>query len=134
MKISDTTKKLKNNRKDGKSRKVKCWKVFKCGEKECPAFESEDLKCWLFSGTYCRKEIQGKFIEKLEMCMNCEVFKKNMSVPEMRETCGVFAIQMKEYKELVEDRDKQLEDLGLELAMGLSEALEALKKDSVRRS
>jgi hypothetical protein len=46
--------------------KVKCWEVFQCNEKGCPAYKSRNLKCWLFSGTHCRDAIQGQFIDKME--------------------------------------------------------------------
>ena len=63
---------------------VKCWEVFKCKKKECPVYKSKDLRCWLISGTLCRDEIQGKFLEKMEMCIDCVVFKANMDVAALR--------------------------------------------------
>ena len=48
---------------------IKCWEFFQCNETACPAFKSKDVKCWLFSGTHCRDEIQGKFLEKIELCL-----------------------------------------------------------------
>jgi PAS domain S-box-containing protein/putative nucleotidyltransferase with HDIG domain len=111
-----------------KIKKIKCWEVFRCYEKECPAYKSKNLKCWLFTGTHCRKEIQGKFIDKMEMCPDCKVFKNNMDSVAMRESCKVFNKQLKEFRELVDERDRELENISLELAMGLSEAFEALKK------
>lgn len=110
--------------------KVKCWEVFSCGEKECPAYKSRNLRCWLFSGTHCRDSIQDKFIDKIEMCIDCEVFNKNIDVPSMKNTCEIFNEQLKEYKHIVEERDKELENIGIELAIGLSEVFEALKKIS----
>jgi PAS domain S-box-containing protein len=110
--------------------KVKCWDVFECREKVCPAYKSKNLKCWLFSGTHCRNAIQGKFLEKLEMCLGCKVFKKNMAIGEMRDTLRVANKQFKEFRKIVRDRDEELEDIGLELALGLSEVFEALKKIS----
>jgi two-component system NtrC family sensor kinase len=110
--------------------KVKCWEVFQCKKKECPAHQSRNLNCWLFSGTHCRDEIQGKFIDKMEMCIDCEPFKMNMDTPGMRETCAVFGAQLKEYKQIVKDRDRELENISIELAVGLSEVFEALKSIS----
>ncbi|MGQ9570703.1 MAG: hypothetical protein ACUVUQ_07640 [Thermodesulfovibrionales bacterium] len=104
--------------------------VFSCGEKECPAYKSRNLRCWLFSGTRCRDSIQDKFIDKIEMCIDCEVFNKNIDVPSMKNTCEIFNEQLKEYKHIVEERDKELENIGIELAIGLSEVFEALKKIS----
>jgi PAS domain-containing protein len=109
-------------------KKLKCWEVFACAEKECPAYQSKDLKCWLFSGTHCRHEIQGQFLEKMEMCLDCEVFKVNMDTSAMNGILKITDQQFKGYKKIVEERDRELEDTGLELSVGLSEALEALNK------
>jgi len=51
---------------------IKCWEFFQCNEKTCPAFKSKDIKCWLFSGTHCRDEIQGKFLEKLSCALTAK--------------------------------------------------------------
>jgi PAS domain S-box-containing protein len=110
--------------------KVKCWEVFKCKERVCPAYKSHDLKCWLFSDTHCRNEIQGKFLEKIEMCLGCDVFKKNTDVASIKATLSVVNRQFKEFRKIIQSRDKELENLGLEMALGLSEVFEALKKIS----
>src|SRR4030067_922841 len=110
--------------------KVKCWEMFQCKKKECPAYKSRNLNCWLFSGTHCRDEIQGKFIDKMEMCIDCEPFRMNLDTTSMRETCEVFGAQLKEYKQIVEDRDRELENISIELAVGLSEVFEALNSIS----
>ena len=111
-------------------KKIKCWEIFQCKKKGCPAYQSRNLNCWLFSGTHCRDEIQGKFIDKMEMCIDCEPFKINLDTPGMRDTCEVFGAQLKEYKQIVEDRDRELENISIELAVGLSEVFEALKSIS----
>ncbi len=110
--------------------KLKCWEVFKCEEKDCPAYKSRDLKCWLFSDTHCRNEIQGKFLEKIEMCLGCDVFKKNTDVASIKATLSVVNRQFKEFRKTIQARDKELENIGLEMALGLSEVFEALKKIS----
>jgi chemotaxis signal transduction protein len=58
------------------SRMEKCWEVKSCKKKECPAYESRDLRCWLISGTFCRDEIQGSFHEKIEACRKCNFYQK----------------------------------------------------------
>jgi PAS domain S-box-containing protein len=110
--------------------KMKCWTSFNCKQKDCPAYRSKNLKCWLFSGTHCRNEIQGKFLEKLEMCLGCRIYETNMDVAAMKDTTRVANEQFKEFRKIVRDRDKELENIGLELALGLSEVFEALKKIS----
>ncbi|MFZ3136291.1 MAG: HD domain-containing phosphohydrolase [Thermodesulfovibrionales bacterium] len=107
---------------------MKCWEVFHCKEKECPAYKSKDLRCWLFSGTHCREEIQGKFLEKMEMCLDCEVFKACKDVDAMRETIKVINKQLKEFGQIAYEGDKEIESMSMELAIGLSEVFEALKK------
>jgi PAS domain S-box-containing protein/putative nucleotidyltransferase with HDIG domain len=111
-------------------KKVKCWVVFDCNKKECPAFKSSNLRCWLFSGTQCRDDIQGKFMNKIEMCLNCRVFKTNMDIPSMKKSCRIINKQIKEYTQIIQERDRELEKMSMELALGLSEVFEGLKKIS----
>ncbi|MGA2191807.1 MAG: HAMP domain-containing protein [Nitrospirota bacterium] len=61
----------------------RCWEVFDCVHKNCPAFMSEDLRCWLISGTFCHSEVQVSVKKKLEdVCSKCIVYKDVM------EHCG----------------------------------------------
>jgi PAS domain S-box-containing protein len=108
--------------------RLKCWNVFGCEETECPAYRSRNLKCWLFSGTHCRNEIQGKFIEKIELCLGCEVLKSNNDAVAMKATLGVVNRQFKEYNRIIGERDRELEGMSMELAISLYEVFEALKK------
>jgi PAS domain S-box-containing protein len=116
--------------KDTQTGKMKCWEYFVCKKKECPVYKAKNIKCWLISGTQCRNEIQGKFLEKMEMCLNCRVFKNNVDFKEMKKACKVVHAQFKEYKKIVREQDKEIESLSLELALSLSEVFEALKKIS----
>jgi len=110
--------------------KVKCWDFFKCNEKECPVYKSKVLNCWLIPGTHCHDEIQGKFLEKMEMCLKCEPFKANIDVHSMEETLWVVNRQFTQFRRMVDERDRELEDISMELALGLSEVFEALKEIS----
>jgi len=109
-------------------KKVKCWEVLECNEKECPVYKAQELKCWLISGTHCRNEIQGKFLEKMEMCLACEPFKANMDIDSIQVTLSVVNEQFTDFRRMVDERDRELESIGMELALGLSEVFEALKK------
>ena len=102
-------------------KRVNCWEFFKCNEKECPAYKVQNVTCWLVPGTLCRKEIQGKFLEKIEMCLECEPFKANIDLNSMEETLSAVHQQFTEFKKMVEDRDRELEGISLELAVSLSE-------------
>jgi anti-anti-sigma factor len=57
---------------------VKCWEYFKCDKTDCPAYGSDELRCWLIPDTLCRDEIAGSYLEKIESCAKCDVFKANM--------------------------------------------------------
>jgi diguanylate cyclase (GGDEF)-like protein/PAS domain S-box-containing protein len=128
MPNSALNKKSQENRRGVIHKKVKCWEVFSCREKDCPAYEIKNLMCWLISGTRCRNEIQGKFIEKMEMCLDCEIFSLNMDVSAMRDTIKAASKQFKRFRKHVDEKDSEMEDANMELAIGLSETFEALKK------
>src|SRR4030043_1621031 len=98
-------------------KKTKCWELFECDKKKCPVYKSKSLNCWLISGTHCRDEIQGKFIEKMEMCLECRPFKANMDIAAMRETIIIVDKQFKGFRKLVRKRDKELEDVSMELSL-----------------
>ncbi|MBW2265843.1 MAG: GHKL domain-containing protein [Deltaproteobacteria bacterium] len=53
-----------------------------------------------------------------------------MDVTSLDETLSVVSSQFKEFRKIVDERDKELERTSMELALGLSEAMEALKKIS----
>lgn len=110
--------------------KVKCWELFECQELDCPVYELKESKCWLISGTHCRSEIQGKFLEKMEMCLGCDAFTSNIDHTSMDETLSVVGQQLAEFRSMVEARDKELRSIGMELALGLSEVFESLKEIS----
>jgi C4-dicarboxylate-specific signal transduction histidine kinase len=110
--------------------KIKCWEFFQCDEKDCPVHVTKELNCWLVSGTHCRQEIQGQFLEKMEICLECEPFQANIDVDAMQDTLRVLNEQLATFRELVEERDRELEGIGLEMALGLSEVFEALKEIS----
>ena len=110
--------------------KIKCWDFFQCGEKECPAYTSRALNCWLVSGTHCRNQIQGRALDKILMCIDCEPFKANIDDKSIAQTLRIMATQLTQTKGAIEQRDTELEALSLEMALGLSEVFEALKKIS----
>jgi signal transduction histidine kinase len=70
------------SRYSGEGRR-RCWEVFNCIEKECPAYMSEDVRCWLISGTHCHKGVQVSVKRKREdICSECSVYK------DLMEHCG----------------------------------------------
>jgi PAS domain S-box-containing protein len=106
--------------------KIKCWEFFECNEEECPVYKSKTLSCWLVSGTHCRNEIQGKFLEKMEMCLECQPFRENVDLSSLEETLRLVNEQFIDFREMVEERDRELQEISMELALGLSEVFVAL--------
>lgn len=99
------------NKQASEIKKTKCWEVFKCNKERCPAYKAKNLRCWLFSGTHCRDEIQGKFLEKMEICIGCKVFKANMNTLAMRKTLELVNKQLKEFRQIVDNRNRALKRL-----------------------
>src|SRR4030042_2176135 len=122
------TTQTKLDQNTGKTRKMQCYEEFGCTDTKCPAYKSMSLRCWLYAGTHCHDQIQGKFIEKMEMCLNCIVFQKNMDTASLKKTLEVTKHQFNQFRQLVDERDKEAEKIGMELSIGLSEVFDALKK------
>ena len=108
---------------------TKCHTLLKCQDADCPAYDADD-RCWLIEGTHCHDAKQGNFISKAEMCLQCPVFKRNMDQEAMGVTCTMMARQFREAREKLRERDRELESISMEMAIGLSEVFEALKKIS----
>jgi PAS domain S-box-containing protein len=111
-----------------KTHTLKCWEVFNCKKVECPAYGSKELRCWLISGVYCHDDINGEFLKKIEVCLDCKVFMANMDLVAMQATLKLINEQFKEFRTMVEDRDKELETISMELSTSMAEVLEALRK------
>ncbi len=50
----------------------RCWETFNCIQKNCPAYMSDDMRCWLISGTFCHAGVQvsvkrktGRYMQQL---------------------------------------------------------------------
>ncbi|MEW6348873.1 MAG: two-CW domain-containing protein [Thermodesulfobacteriota bacterium] len=61
---------------------LNCWEATKCGrERFCPAYPRNGRLCYAVTGTLCRGEKQGSYIEKIGRC---------------RETCSFYAAVMRD--------------------------------------
>jgi DNA-binding XRE family transcriptional regulator len=56
-----------------------CWDIERCPmetRQKCPAWEFQcGHLCWFINGTICRGEVKGSWLEKMEECGKCEVFR-----------------------------------------------------------
>jgi len=108
--------------------KVKCWEHLNCTQGNCPVYKSENWRCWLINGTLCGEERRDSPLEKAQLCLDCEIFKRNMDTASIDATCRIFAKQFNQAKNELETRDQELAEISMEMALGLSEVFEALKK------
>ena len=53
----------------------RCFHHLNCTTDACPAYgEDRDPRCWLVSGTHCRRQIQGSYREKIDACRTCPYY------------------------------------------------------------
>lgn len=57
-------------------KRIACWQLTGCVEKECPAFGNRWLRCWLVPDTKCKNGIQQTGADKMRICLECPVFAK----------------------------------------------------------
>ncbi len=57
-----------------------CWEAHSCGEAHlCPAYPSNGRTCYAVTGTFCRGQIQGAYVKKIEKCReSCSFFREVM--------------------------------------------------------
>jgi signal transduction histidine kinase/CheY-like chemotaxis protein len=55
---------------------IRCHEYIHCGQPSCPAYDSEDKRCWIILGTHCSGLKIGAYPEKVDFCKNCEVIQK----------------------------------------------------------
>ncbi|MCP3953722.1 MAG: response regulator [Desulfobacterales bacterium] len=108
--------------------KIKCWEHQHCKKKRCPAYGSENLHCWLIEDTLCWNKDKDTLFDKLERCLECEVFNRNMDATCIQASCKAVATQFSAARASLETRDQELASISMEMAIGLSEVFEALKK------
>ncbi len=56
------------------TRNKRCWREKNCIRTDCPAYNREDVFCWLAENTLCGSELIKSYPEKLAYCMTCDVF------------------------------------------------------------
>lgn len=52
----------------------RCWQIMSCIKSDCPAYNKQDLSCWLEDNTLCGNPIMETYGNKLAYCMSCPVF------------------------------------------------------------
>lgn len=62
-----------------KKNMVQCWKYHGCEKDDCPAFENNDLRCWLHCMNGDVDSFHYDFTQKMEGCDRCPVYRNNNS-------------------------------------------------------
>lgn len=105
-----------------------CWEVKGCNNNECPAYQVEDVQCWLVSGHQCHSLLEEKFDEKFELCLECQYFNDHVTPEDFNNTLKSIRSQFKRYKENVNQRSSEMRTISMDLAVGLSESFDMLQK------
>ena len=87
---------------------IKCWEHFKCEHKSCPSYKSSDLCCWIQNNTFCHNSSQEMWLDKMEICVDCEVLKTNIKAEHLNELIKFTSKQFKGYKEKINKEHKEL--------------------------
>ncbi|MBM4147280.1 MAG: response regulator [Nitrospira sp.] len=54
---------------------IRCWEYIRCGQPSCPAYRSQEGRCWLIMGTHCTGMKIAAYPEKVDFCKACELIK-----------------------------------------------------------
>jgi len=111
---------------------LKCWEYFNCHKTDCPAYMSTDLRCWLQCGTYCHDDgdgshKEGEWLEKMEVCIECEVFRKYFQDEDAIETFSLIGLQFEKYKKKLFAAIEELEEAKNNLEKKVAEKTHELR-------
>lgn len=93
------------------SEQAKCWELKECVHTACPAYGNEDLRCWLFSGTMCHNSRQGAFVDKIEVCLTCDMMVRNLDAEEFSHTMGFVVDHVNEIKRVLAQQSQDILEL-----------------------
>jgi len=116
-----------------KTKLLNCWEHFKCEQTRCSAYKSKDSRCWLHCETYCYNSTQETWLEKIGICINCELFERKHQPEDFKETLLLFNNQFMEYKKGIQEKTEQLEKKKVNLS-DLKNTCNVLLKECERDS
>jgi signal transduction histidine kinase/DNA-binding response OmpR family regulator len=61
---------------------IRCWEYIRCGQPSCPAYGSQEGRCWLIMGTHCAGMKIAAYPEKVDFCKACELIQHIGTRPE----------------------------------------------------
>jgi len=104
-----------------------CWKVMRCGRKDCPCFGREPLQCWSIDGTFCgNEEVAAGYLQKMEDCLACDFYQEASDDPVVR-----IGIQFSQMMRIVEKKNSELQHAYDELKAAQSQFVQQEKMASI---
>lgn len=99
---------------------VKCWERLNCTKRDCPAYVSKDLRCWLIAGTFCKEGAGGEFAKKLGDCRKCVVYKESCGdeIGELKEGFNIMVRSLRYNLKKLEEANREKERVGRFVALG----------------
>jgi two-component system cell cycle sensor histidine kinase/response regulator CckA len=104
------------------------WEPFGCIQKDCPLRMINETACWTVPALNCQGENLKSFPEKIKKCLDCTYFQQ-IKTPEILEAMLIQLIgdHAESVKAALEKNCDQ-ENTRTEMAIGLSEVFEALRR------
>ncbi|MFH1654197.1 MAG: methyl-accepting chemotaxis protein [Pseudomonadota bacterium] len=102
-----------------------CWKEQNCNKESCPAFGKLGVKCWYIAGTLCGDGVQGEYAHKIGNCKDCILYLKHSG-----DDIDHLSDQFDAMINLAAAQKTEVENISMELALGLSEGFEVLSRFS----
>ena len=94
-----------------------CWIIKGCDLEKCPAYESDELRCWMITSTLCDGgRDQGNLLNKLGVCVECDAFKALADVGDLPATMDLLKLQFEEYDNIIAQNEKEFLDFSIDIA------------------
>jgi two-component system, cell cycle sensor histidine kinase and response regulator CckA len=105
-----------------------CWEQFGCNQKDCPVRICNETACWTVPALNCRGELVESFTEKMKKCLDCSCFRQ-IKNPEILEAMLIQLLGLHtETVKVALEKNLDQENTRAEMAFGLSEVFEALRR------
>ncbi|MCX8030356.1 MAG: diguanylate cyclase [Thermodesulfovibrionales bacterium] len=86
---------------------LNCWEINNCNQYNCPVYGLKDGKCWLILDTLCYGQMQSDYTEKLETCLKCKFFNKNLNLASAKELIEKLKVGFKQLSKKLAPYDEQ---------------------------
>ncbi len=105
-----------------------CWEQFGCNQKDCPVGIFTETACWTIPALNWQETVAESFPDKLKKCLVCSCFQK-FKTPETLEDMLIQLIgRHLEALKTAMEKNRDQEHSRTEMAIGLSEVFEALRR------